>query len=156
MHDLVRDMCRNIVYQKSPNEPGKRSRLWDHKDINHVLKKNTGTEEVQAIDFRGAKDTSIYHEEKEACWGWVLSALPWEGHALLVTLREWIQWTLSSRGFTSSKKQKGPLWNPNAFLKIEKVKTHVLQVCLSCSLEWVETCSSLASLQVFGSSLVGL
>ena len=41
MHDLVRDMCRNIVYQESPNEPRKRSRLWDHKDINHVLKKNT-------------------------------------------------------------------------------------------------------------------
>ena len=41
MHDLVRDMGRNIVYQESPNEPGKRSRLWDHKDINHVLKKNT-------------------------------------------------------------------------------------------------------------------
>ncbi|XP_030949238.1 TMV resistance protein N-like [Quercus lobata] len=122
MHDLVRDMCRNIVYQKSPNEPGKRSRLWDHKDINHVLKKNTGTEEVQAIDFKGAKDTSIYHEEKEACWGWVLSALPWEGLALLVTLREWIQWTLSSRGFTSSKKQKGPLWNPNTFLKMPNIK----------------------------------
>ncbi|XP_030949366.1 disease resistance protein TAO1-like [Quercus lobata] len=97
MHDLVRDMCRNIVYQESPNEPGKRSRMWDHKDINHVLKKNTGIEEVQAIDFREAKDTSIYHEEKEACWGWVLSALPWEGLALLVTLREWIQRTLSSR-----------------------------------------------------------
>ena len=36
MHDLVRDMGRNIVYQGSPNEPGKRSRLWHYKDIDHV------------------------------------------------------------------------------------------------------------------------
>ena len=67
-------------------------------------------------------DTSIYHDEKEACCGWVLSALPWEGLALLVTLREWIQRSLSSQGVTSSKKQKGPLWNPNAFLKMPNIK----------------------------------
>ena len=41
MHDLVRDMGRNIVYQESPDEPGKRSRLWHFKDIDDVLKKNT-------------------------------------------------------------------------------------------------------------------
>ena len=26
------------------------------------------------------------------------------------------------QGFTSSKKQKGPLWNPNAFLKMPNIK----------------------------------
>ena len=41
MHDLVRDMGRNIVYQESPDEPGKRSRLWHYKDIDRVLKNNT-------------------------------------------------------------------------------------------------------------------
>ncbi|KAF3948185.1 hypothetical protein CMV_025785, partial [Castanea mollissima] len=48
--------------------PGKRSRLWLYDDIDHVLKNNTGTEAVQAIDIWEAKDTSIYQEEKEARW----------------------------------------------------------------------------------------
>ena len=41
MHDLVRDMGRNIVYQESRDEPGKRSRLWHYKDIDRVMKNNT-------------------------------------------------------------------------------------------------------------------
>ncbi|KAF3952776.1 hypothetical protein CMV_021709 [Castanea mollissima] len=97
----------DIVRQESRDEPGKRSRLWHYEDIDNVLKNDTGTEKVQAMDIRGAKDPSIYHEEKEACWrpqglaplvtlkGWVLSALSWQGLALLVTLRGWVQRTLS-------------------------------------------------------------
>ena len=53
--------------------------------------------------------------------GWVLSSLSWRGLALLVTLQGWVQWTLSWQGFTSSKK-KGPLWNPNAFLRMPNLK----------------------------------
>ena len=41
MHDLVRDMGRNIVYEESRDEPGKRSRLWHYKDIDRVMKNNT-------------------------------------------------------------------------------------------------------------------
>ena len=94
-----------------------------------------GTEHVQAIDIKGAKDRSIYHEEEEAacCWpqglaplvtlqGWVLSALSWQGLALLVTLLGWVQRTLSWQGFKSSKKPEGLLWNPNAFLKMHNLK----------------------------------
>jgi len=40
MHDLLQEMGRNIVYQESPNDPGKRSRLWSQKDIDYVLTKN--------------------------------------------------------------------------------------------------------------------
>ena len=80
-----------------------------------------GSKKVQAIDYRGVEDTNIYHEEKEACWGKVLSALPWQGLALLVTLQGWVQKTLSWRGFTSSKNQIGPLWNLNAFLDRKSV-----------------------------------
>ena len=54
--------------------------------------------------------------------GWVLSSLSWRGLALLVTLQGWVQWTLSWQGFTSSKKKKGPLWNPNAFLRMPNLK----------------------------------
>jgi hypothetical protein len=37
MHGLIRDMGREIVNEKSPNLPGKRSRLWFHKDVFNVL-----------------------------------------------------------------------------------------------------------------------
>lgn len=40
MHQLVRDMGREIVRQESPEEPGKRSRVWHHKDAFNVLREN--------------------------------------------------------------------------------------------------------------------
>jgi len=40
MHDLLQDMGREIVRQESPKEPGKRSRLWFHKDVRYVLEEN--------------------------------------------------------------------------------------------------------------------
>ncbi|KAL2335999.1 hypothetical protein Fmac_010445 [Flemingia macrophylla] len=49
MHDLLQKMGRNIVLQESPNHPGKRSRLWSQKDIDFVLTKNKGTDEIQGI-----------------------------------------------------------------------------------------------------------
>ncbi|KAM4085496.1 hypothetical protein ACJW30_10G032400 [Castanea mollissima] len=102
MHDLLRDMGRDLVRQESRDEPGKRSRLWLYDDVDHVLKNNTGTEAVQAIDIWEAKDTSIYQEEKEARW----------------------------LGFTSSKRQKVSLWNPNAFFKMPKLKfLRIRSVC---------------------------
>jgi hypothetical protein len=41
MHNLLRDMGREIVRLESPEDPGKRSRLWFHKDVCQVLKENT-------------------------------------------------------------------------------------------------------------------
>ena len=93
-----------------------------------------GIGKVQAIDFKGAKETSICHEDEEACWrlqgsallvtlqGWVLSSLSWQGLALLDTLQGLVQRTLSWQVFTSSKKQNGQLWNSNAFLKMPNLK----------------------------------
>ncbi|KAH1120918.1 hypothetical protein J1N35_004078 [Gossypium stocksii] len=49
MHDLLQEMGRKIVYQESPNEPGKRSRLWEEKDTDYVLIENTATEAVQGL-----------------------------------------------------------------------------------------------------------
>ncbi|KAK3170491.1 hypothetical protein Dsin_032662 [Dipteronia sinensis] len=34
-------MGRDVVFQESVKEPGKRSRLWDHQDICDLFKKNT-------------------------------------------------------------------------------------------------------------------
>ena len=41
MHDLIQHMGMEVVHEKSPKDPGKWSRLWSHKDVSHVLKKNT-------------------------------------------------------------------------------------------------------------------
>ena len=40
MHDLLEEMGREIVRQESIDNPGKRSRLWDHNEIVSVLKCN--------------------------------------------------------------------------------------------------------------------
>ncbi|KAH9726939.1 Disease resistance-like protein DSC1 [Citrus sinensis] len=40
MHDVLQEMGREIVRQESEEEPGRRSRLWDPKEIRRVLKHN--------------------------------------------------------------------------------------------------------------------
>jgi len=37
MHDLLRDMGREVVCKASPKEPGKRTRIWNQKDAWNVL-----------------------------------------------------------------------------------------------------------------------
>ncbi|XP_052292651.1 TMV resistance protein N-like isoform X3 [Citrus sinensis] len=49
MHDLLQEMGRQIVRQESEKEPGKRSRLWDPKEIRRVLKHNMGTDAIEVI-----------------------------------------------------------------------------------------------------------
>jgi len=41
MHDLIRDMGREIARESSAKKPGKRSRLWFHHDVHDVLTKNS-------------------------------------------------------------------------------------------------------------------
>ena len=41
MHQLLRDMGREIIRQESPKEPGRRSRVWPHKDAFNVVKEKT-------------------------------------------------------------------------------------------------------------------
>ncbi|KAJ4723405.1 putative disease resistance protein (TIR-NBS-LRR class) [Melia azedarach] len=61
MHDLLQEMGREIVRQESKEKPGKHSRLWDHKDIYHVLNKNKGTNSVKSIflDLSKIKDINL-------------------------------------------------------------------------------------------------
>ncbi|XP_059665557.1 disease resistance protein Roq1-like [Cornus florida] len=41
MHDLLQEMGKEIVRQESPDDPGKRSRLWFYKDIYKVFREKT-------------------------------------------------------------------------------------------------------------------
>ncbi|GFY89262.1 disease resistance protein (TIR-NBS-LRR class) family [Actinidia rufa] len=58
MHQLLRDMGREIIRQESPKEPGKRTRLWHHSDVFNVLREKTGAETVEGLVFN-------LHELKE-------------------------------------------------------------------------------------------
>ncbi|XP_010536285.1 PREDICTED: inactive disease resistance protein RPS4-like [Tarenaya hassleriana] len=49
MHDLLHTMGKEIGYESSIKEAGKRSRLWNHEDIRHVLKHKAGTGEIRGI-----------------------------------------------------------------------------------------------------------
>ncbi|XP_060176907.1 disease resistance protein RPV1-like isoform X2 [Lycium barbarum] len=49
MHNVIRDMGREIVHRESPDNPGKRSRLWHPNDIFDVLTGEKGTRAVEAI-----------------------------------------------------------------------------------------------------------
>ncbi|XVF78457.1 hypothetical protein PTKIN_Ptkin14bG0135000 [Pterospermum kingtungense] len=48
MHDLLREMGRKIVGQKSL-EPGEFCRLWKAKDVYHVLTNNTATKAIESM-----------------------------------------------------------------------------------------------------------
>ncbi|XP_019188313.1 PREDICTED: TMV resistance protein N-like [Ipomoea nil] len=49
MHDLVRDMGREVVRKESPGDPSKRSRLMDPKDVFDVLQGNKGTGRIEGV-----------------------------------------------------------------------------------------------------------
>nr|XP_048322423.1 disease resistance protein RPS6-like [Ziziphus jujuba var. spinosa] len=63
MHDLLRQVGHTIVCDEH-REPGKRSRLWDVKDVCHVLERNMGTAAVEGISFNMSeisKDIKMCH-----------------------------------------------------------------------------------------------
>ncbi|XP_034202032.1 disease resistance protein RPV1-like [Prunus dulcis] len=64
MHDLVRDMGREIARAQSPNIAGERSRLWHQEDVKDVLRNKSGTEEIEALtlDLQESEDPSFSTE----------------------------------------------------------------------------------------------
>ncbi|KAL7235606.1 hypothetical protein ACSBR1_018992 [Camellia fascicularis] len=51
MHQVLRDMGREIVRRESQKEPGKRSRVWCHKDAFNVLRDKTGTTTIEGVSL---------------------------------------------------------------------------------------------------------
>ncbi|KAG5227062.1 TIR-NBS-LRR-TIR type disease resistance protein [Salix suchowensis] len=49
MHNLLEIMGKEIVRCESPEEPGRRSRLWTYEDVYLALMDNTGKEKIEAI-----------------------------------------------------------------------------------------------------------
>ncbi|KAL2667744.1 hypothetical protein AAZV13_01G086500 [Glycine max] len=52
MHDLLRDMGREIIREKSPKELEERSRLWFRDDVLDVLSKETGTKAIEGLALK--------------------------------------------------------------------------------------------------------
>ncbi|XP_034701738.1 disease resistance protein RPV1-like isoform X1 [Vitis riparia] len=51
MHDLIQQMCWEIVRENFPKEPNKWSRLWDSHDIERALTTSEGIKGVETIDL---------------------------------------------------------------------------------------------------------
>ncbi|KAB2006490.1 hypothetical protein ES319_D11G349300v1 [Gossypium barbadense] len=58
MHNLLQEMGRKIVKEKCVDEPGKRCRLWEERDVHHVLTKNTGTKMIEGIIINNKRESS--------------------------------------------------------------------------------------------------
>ncbi|XP_050115947.1 disease resistance protein RUN1-like isoform X5 [Malus sylvestris] len=52
MHDLLREMARIIISERSPDQPGKWSRLWNHQEVTDVLTNNSGTGKIEGLALR--------------------------------------------------------------------------------------------------------
>nr|XP_043608915.1 disease resistance protein RPV1-like [Erigeron canadensis] len=60
MHQLLEEMGKAIIREESPDEPGKRSRLWCHDESFRVLKRKKGTEKLKGLVF----DKRMLEKEK--------------------------------------------------------------------------------------------
>ncbi|XP_028773816.1 TMV resistance protein N-like [Neltuma alba] len=64
VHEILQDMGKFIVYQKSPDDVGKRSRILSLEDANHVLERNKGTEAIRGILLRLEKSCDVFWDPK--------------------------------------------------------------------------------------------
>ncbi|XP_042505527.1 disease resistance protein RPV1-like [Macadamia integrifolia] len=81
MHDILRDLGRDIVRQESIIKPGERSRIWSQEEILDVLVKQTGTSNCKglSIDF-SRLNIDFNSQSKSQC-------LMSEGFAAMTELR---------------------------------------------------------------------
>ncbi|XP_059277143.1 disease resistance protein RUN1-like isoform X2 [Lycium ferocissimum] len=61
MHDLVRDMGKEIVRTESPRDPGKRSRLFNPQEVCDVLQGNKGSKKIEVlmVDSQALKGVNL-------------------------------------------------------------------------------------------------
>ncbi|XP_030523490.2 disease resistance protein L6-like [Rhodamnia argentea] len=53
MHDQLRDLGREIVYQESPIDPWKRRRLWIKEEILNIIRSKERKGKIQGLDLNG-------------------------------------------------------------------------------------------------------
>ncbi|XP_009771867.1 disease resistance protein RPV1-like [Nicotiana sylvestris] len=52
MHQLLQEMGKEVICRESPTEPGKRSRIWHHKDALSILQEETVTESIEGLTLK--------------------------------------------------------------------------------------------------------
>ncbi|KAI5391816.1 hypothetical protein KIW84_076572 [Lathyrus oleraceus] len=57
MHDLLRDMGRQIIYEESPFDPEDRSRLWRCDEVVDILSNDKGTRAIKGLALEFPKKT---------------------------------------------------------------------------------------------------
>ncbi|OMO92689.1 hypothetical protein COLO4_17385 [Corchorus olitorius] len=69
MHDLLQEMGRKIVKQKSLEEPGKRCRLWEGRDVYDVLTKNTASANSRQLNIvlPGSEIPEWFSNQRDGC-----------------------------------------------------------------------------------------
>ncbi|XP_054781585.1 TMV resistance protein N-like isoform X3 [Prosopis cineraria] len=64
MHDLLRDMGREIIRVQSPEDPEKRTRLWFYDDVVDVLRNNNGTMAIKGLALNMSRNNSLSFSTK--------------------------------------------------------------------------------------------
>ncbi|XP_024641889.2 disease resistance protein RPV1 isoform X1 [Medicago truncatula] len=64
MHNLLRDMGREIICNKPRMEPEERSRLWFLEDVDDVLAGQTGTKAVEGLTLKLPRDSAKCYSTK--------------------------------------------------------------------------------------------
>ncbi|KAI9086146.1 hypothetical protein K1719_031867 [Acacia pycnantha] len=59
MHDLIKQMGREIVRKEAPSNPGKHSRLFNYKDVLKVLHENSGSRSIEGILFDPPEEVEV-------------------------------------------------------------------------------------------------
>ncbi|XP_050114159.1 disease resistance protein RUN1-like [Malus sylvestris] len=66
VHDLLREMAKVIISEKSLGHPGKWSRLWNNQQAAEVLRNKSGTEEVEGLALYLPYDSNLPSFSTEA------------------------------------------------------------------------------------------
>ncbi|XP_028753999.1 TMV resistance protein N-like [Neltuma alba] len=103
MHDLVEQMGRKIVVDKSSNYVGNRSRLWTNEDIDKVMENNLGTNEIQGMVSSTSCDTF------------------WDFEPFSTLHNVVYQGTKEIKGMASSTSYKA-FWDPEAFSTLHNLR----------------------------------
>uniref|UniRef100_A0A6N2LN97 TIR domain-containing protein n=1 Tax=Salix viminalis TaxID=40686 RepID=A0A6N2LN97_SALVM len=95
MHDIVREMGREIIRQRSRNNPGNCSRIVLPKDAHIVLSKEMGTEAVEglALDIQGSFSTKSFTKMRHLKLLQITGAVHLVGsYSLLPRELIWLYW----------------------------------------------------------------
>ncbi|XP_040367525.1 disease resistance protein RUN1 isoform X2 [Rosa chinensis] len=96
MHDLLRDMGREIVRAKCRDDPGKWSRVWRSEDAVEVLRDESGSDEIQGLTldlWRSEFRTEAFAKMKRLRFLELSFVELTGGYKYLPNKLRWLHWT---------------------------------------------------------------